>query len=620
MEPVTDKSDKKSSKIVSRKKDEKSYMQDGVFIHLYSAEIDEDRFIAGNLSVFEENDVWNIQWAPSKTNVKKPSDEKDYITDSEDNCNKEKMDVKGDGYFDYSFKFPITELKRLKKSSNKHSGWKYILFQLKDGQQLPHVNFHNCGHDEFEETLEHHIFLVNSHQPGGWFDVSHQNQKALTKTFTELNIFSETQSNNKNRKKGNTLFQSPIFGTAYNGISKMTSILTDFLNPIENPPYQRPVKEQGQIFKQFPYHKNDNFTAGLQIGKERFQISNSDDDNTNGFEHITCCEIPDRKETEEMFRLSPLSDDEWNRFKDSEGRIKQVDEVNQRIFLGSVEHSLRKEVWKYQLGLYDWSKTREENENNQKLKEKEYNSMKCQWQMYTKDQLSRFTDLNSRFCLIEKDVIRTDRKRKFFEELDTWGLQKLQEILNTYCMYNFDLGYVQGMSDLLAVILEVLKNESDAFWCFVGYMKVMHDNFIMSQKGMRKQLRDLQILVEFYDPQLWDHLNNKDSSEMFFCFRWILIRFKREFDYENIQKLWEVFWTQYPCKNFHLVYCLALLDSQKSELLKDECGFNEILKHINEMAGHIDIDESLKIAQAIYQQFATISGDLPHSVKKILDL
>ena len=40
----------------------------------------------------------------------------------------------------------------------------------------------------------------------------------------------------------------------------------------------------------------------------------------------------------------------------------------------------------------------------------------------------------------------------------------------TYVMYNFDLGYVQGMSDLLSPILCLMDNEVDAFWCFVGFM------------------------------------------------------------------------------------------------------------------------------------------------------
>ena len=35
------------------------------------------------------------------------------------------------------------------------------------------------------------------------------------------------------------------------------------------------------------------------------------------------------------------------------------------------------------------------------------------------------------------------------------------------------LGYVQGMSDLLAPILYVVDNEVDAFWCFAGLMERM---------------------------------------------------------------------------------------------------------------------------------------------------
>ena len=61
-----------------------------------------------------------------------------------------------------------------------------------------------------------------------------------------------------------------------------------------------------------------------------------------------------------------------------------------------VDCSLRKELWKYQLGVYDWCKTKEENENNRNLKLSEYFRMKYQWQMFTKDQLGRFKELSSK--------------------------------------------------------------------------------------------------------------------------------------------------------------------------------------------------------------------------------
>ncbi len=33
------------------------------------------------------------------------------------------------------------------------------------------------------------------------------------------------------------------------------------------------------------------------------------------------------------------------------------------------------------------------------------------------------------------------------------------------------IGYIQGMSDMLAPILAISGDESDAFWCFAGLMR-----------------------------------------------------------------------------------------------------------------------------------------------------
>ncbi len=83
------------------------------------------------------------------------------------------------------------------------------------------------------------------------------------------------------------------------------------------------------------------------------------------------------------------------------------------------------------------------------------------------------------FCL-EKDVNRTDRTLPFYAGDNNQNLQALNDILMTYVMYNFDLGYVQGMSDLLSPILFLMKNEVDAFWCFVGFMDRMVRYYFIS--------------------------------------------------------------------------------------------------------------------------------------------
>lgn len=88
---------------------------------------------------------------------------------------------------------------------------------------------------------------------------------------------------------------------------------------------------------------------------------------------------------------------------------------------------------------------------------------------------------------------------------------------------------------------------------------------------------------------------------MYFCFRWLLIRFKRELGFMDVLRLWEVsftrgvlrlstlpnssrpsrpqvMWTDLPCQNFHLLVCCAILDSEKQKIMEENYGFNEILK------------------------------------------
>lgn len=57
---------------------------------------------------------------------------------------------------------------------------------------------------------------------------------------------------------------------------------------------------------------------------------------------------------------------------------------------------------------------------------------------------------------------------------------------------------------------------------------------------MKQQLSTLQQLIGVMDPELYDHLERTGSLNLFFCFRWILIAFKREFKFEDVINLWEV--------------------------------------------------------------------------------
>uniref|UniRef100_A0A6Q2X205 Rab-GAP TBC domain-containing protein n=1 Tax=Esox lucius TaxID=8010 RepID=A0A6Q2X205_ESOLU len=281
-------------------------------------------------------------------------------------------------------------------------------------------------------------------------------------------------------------------------------------------------------------------------------------DDEPGFELINCgAELGPRPD---VMRGQPL--DKWEEFLDPEGRVKDPQRIKELIFRGGITPSLRKDVWKFLLGFYPWNSTVKEREDILRKKTDEYFRMKVQWK---------------------------------------------------------SVSYVQGMSDLLAPLLFVTQNEVESFWCLTGFMEMVHQNFEESQEAMKQQLLQLTLLLKALDPELLDYLDSQDSGSLCFCFRWLLIWFKREFSFEDILSLWEVLWTRLPCENFHLLMAASILESQRGELIGSDHDFNTILKHINELTMKLDLQTVLRGAEAIYLQLACCK-ELPGKVQEVIGL
>lgn len=186
-------------------------------------------------------------------------------------------------------------------------------------------------------------------------------------------------------------------------------------------------------------------------------------------------------------------------------------------------------------------------------------------------------------------------------------------------MYNFDLGYCQGMSDIASVLVQTLNDEVEAFYCFVGFMNRIHSNFDLNQYGMKKQLAQLRTILQFLDHDLCAFLEQKDSLNMYFCFRWILIWFKREFQFEEIKILWEILWTGKPCENFHLLIAAGILLKNKKQIMQNDLSFTEILKFVNNLSEELNVFEIVQVGNAIFDLISNLQKqNLPNSITSIL--
>ena len=133
---------------------------------------------------------------------------------------------------------------------------------------------------------------------------------------------------------------------------------------------------------------------------------------------------------------------------------------------------------------------------------------------------------------------------------------------------------------------------------------------------MKRQLDNLTAILKHIDPALYNYLESKESGNLYFCFRWLLIWFKREFPYHDTMTLWEVLWV--APQNFHLLLCVALLDSEKAAIMENKYGFTEILKHVNDMSSNIDVDRVLSDAESIFLRLEKLEFCNCEPVKKIL--
>uniref|UniRef100_A0A8C0PX05 Serine racemase n=1 Tax=Canis lupus familiaris TaxID=9615 RepID=A0A8C0PX05_CANLF len=208
---------------------------------------------------------------------------------------------------------------------------------------------------------------------------------------------------------------------------------------------------------------------------------------------------------------------------------------------------------------------------------------------------------------IDKDVQRCDRNYWYFT---TPNLERLRDIMCSYVWEHLDIGYVQGMCDLLAPLLVILDNDQLAYSCFSHLMKRMSQNF-PNGGAMDTHFANMRSLIQILDSELFELMHqNGDYTHFYFCYRWFLLDFKRELVYEDVFAVWEVIWAarHISSEHFVLFIALALVEAYREIIRDNNMDFTDIIKFFNERAEHHDAQEILQIAR-----------DLVHKVQMLIE-
>uniref|UniRef100_A0A8B9P0B9 Small G protein signaling modulator 1 n=1 Tax=Apteryx owenii TaxID=8824 RepID=A0A8B9P0B9_APTOW len=206
---------------------------------------------------------------------------------------------------------------------------------------------------------------------------------------------------------------------------------------------------------------------------------------------------------------------------------------------------------------------------------------------------------------IEKDVQRCDRNYWYFTPAN---LEKLRNIMCSYIWQHIEIGYVQGMCDLLAPLLVILDDEALAFSCFTELMKRMNQNFPHGG-AMDTHFANMRSLIQILDSELFELMHqNGDYTHFYFCYRWFLLDFKRELVYDDVFAVWETIWAAAHVSSAHYVLfiALALVEMYRDIILENNMDFTDIIKFFNEMAERHNTKQILKLARDLVYKVQTL--------------
>ena len=173
----------------------------------------------------------------------------------------------------------------------------------------------------------------------------------------------------------------------------------------------------------------------------------------------------------------------------------------------------------------------------------------------------------------------------YFREPHTQNI--LLDILFIYCKLNRDIGYRQGMHEVLAPILWVVSRdaidsqslgpdhadldgltlasldnryvEHDAFTLFGAIMQTVKTFYEMGSNNepattgllnnspiVERSKRIHENYLHHADPELAEHLTAIEILPQIFLIRWVRLLFGREFPFEDVLALWDILFAEDP--------------------------------------------------------------------------
>uniref|UniRef100_A0A3Q1CG64 USP6 N-terminal-like protein n=1 Tax=Amphiprion ocellaris TaxID=80972 RepID=A0A3Q1CG64_AMPOC len=233
--------------------------------------------------------------------------------------------------------------------------------------------------------------------------------------------------------------------------------------------------------------------------------------------HMLVCLSSTQQKQQEIERVEKWlkMTKKWDKYRNSEKLVK-------RVYKG-IPLQLRGQAWAL---LLDVEKIKQDNQGK-------YEKMKQQARNFS-------TEIKQ----IDLDVNRTFRNNIMFR--DRFGVQQqaLFHVLAAYSVYNTEVSYCQGMSQIAAILLMYL-NEEDAFWALSQLLTnskhSMHGFFIPGFPKLQRFQAHHELILSKMLPKLKKHLDKEQMTTGIYTTKWFLQCFIERTPFTLTLRLWDIY-------------------------------------------------------------------------------
>ena len=306
------------------------------------------------------------------------------------------------------------------------------------------------------------------------------------------------------------------------------------------------------------------------------------------------------------FRENPdqiIDTDEFGFIKDSKNKNEEKKEGRDSL----LKYNVRLEKWNYMLNNYDdfhknhFSKLKERTRKGipDSLRGYAWQKIINLDEFYEKDLYQNLNEQEpdkSVETVIIKDIDRTFPKCSFFKEKYGGGQRQLYKVLVNYSKYNKEVGYVQGMGFIVALLLTYMDEER-TFFMMHALMKKreLEGLYLPGFPDLNKKLFVLLNLEKKLIPKVYNTLKKFQVMPFSYASEWFLCLFSTNLQFSTLVRIYDTF----ILEGYKIIYRFSLAFLKLKEQKITQCsGMDSAFKVIKKSMENleIDLDELFKIA------------------------